>query len=225
MEKDSTTRLKIWDLSLRLWHWAIVALMIFLWYSAEVADDLMEWHMLAGRLTLALILFRIVWGLVGSDTARFSHFLRGPKAVLQELRNLLPGGQLRSSIGHNPAGGWSVLVLLLIITAQGASGLFASDDYFYEGPWVSWASSDWQERLTDFHHLGFNLILAAVVIHLAAIVLHSLRGDHLVGAMITGRRKMPAERAQSSSLKWQSPFVGLVVLLISWLVVFASTSS
>ncbi|BFM05488.1 cytochrome b/b6 domain-containing protein [Halioxenophilus aromaticivorans] len=204
------SKIKAWDLPTRVWHWSIVALIAFLWFSAEIADDLMDWHMMAGRTLLGLLLYRIVWGVMGSETARFSRFVRSPLAALTELKGLA-GGQHTRYIGHNPAGGWFVLVLIALMALQAISGLFVSDGYFYEGPWASSVSGDVQDTMMDIHELGINLIIAAVVIHVLAIVVHSLRGDHLVGAMITGNKKVSTTTADGTPTQWRSPWLALAV--------------
>jgi len=222
MTDTNHRKVKTWDLPTRLWHWTLVGLIVFLWYSAEVADDLVKWHMLAGRTVLALLVFRIIWGLVGSDTARFSHFLRSPRLALAELKGLM-NGNMKRHIGHNPAGGWSVVLLLLLLAMQVGAGLFVSDGYLWEGPFAHMVSSGTQDFMMEVHEIGFNLILAAVAMHILAIVIHSLRGDHLVGAMVTGHKKLPATTSALPPSQWRSPWLGLLLFAVSGGVVFFIT--
>ena len=124
---------KIWDLPTRLFHWSLVAGILFMWFSAEISDSLMDWHMRVGEFLIALILFRIIWGVIGSDSARFSSLLRSPIATLRYAQTL-PSRKPSWHAGHNPLGGWMVIALLLLVLLQASSGLFITDDILLEGP-------------------------------------------------------------------------------------------
>lgn len=226
MDKAQSPAIKIWDISVRLWHWSIVGLIAFLWYSAEIADDLMDLHIQAGRLVLTLVLFRLVWGFIGSDTARFSQFITRPSQAFSELKSLFRPGSPKPYLGHNPAGGWMVIALLVLMALQAISGLFAADDYFmYEGPWASWLSGPWPERITELHHIGFKILQAAILIHILAVVIHAIKGDRLVPAMVTGKKKLSDTTvSEDKQLQWQSPFLALALLVVCWLIVFTATS-
>ena len=102
-------RIKVWDLPVRLFHWSIVALIAAAWVTQEV--NMMDWHVWCGYAILTLLLFRLIWGFVGSDTSRFSAFLRSPMAAVRHLSHFTQRGP-DNEIGHNAAGGWMVLVLL-----------------------------------------------------------------------------------------------------------------
>ena len=178
----------IWDLPTRLFHWLLVAAFATAWLSAELGY--MEVHRWNGYTILTLLGFRLLWGLFGSRHARFRDFLFPPATVLRYLR-----GAPVDYAGHNPAGGWSVLAMLLLLTIQGVTGLFATDEVLFEGPYypaVSEATAAW---LTTWHKFNFNLILALVALHLAAIAYHRwIKGDNLVIAMLTGRHPARAGR-------------------------------
>ena len=120
----AAVRRYVWDVPTRIFHWAVVVLLGFSWWCAET--ERMEWHYKSGLTLCALVLFRIAWGFAGSSTARFARFVRSPKAVWRYLR---PGVDESPalSLGHNPLGGWSVLLLLAVLTIQIVSGLFAVD--------------------------------------------------------------------------------------------------
>jgi cytochrome b len=184
-----TRRLRVWDPWVRLVHWAIVLLLPFSWWTAET--DRWEWHFYSGFTILTLVLFRIAWGFVGSDTARFTRFLKNP---IEGLRHL---GHFRrraaaTEIGHNAAGGWMVLVLLSLLLAQAASGLFADDLIFTRGPLARWAGEAVSDRATSIHLRVFWLIVGAAALHILAIIAYRLlRGQNLVGPMITGDLKLP----------------------------------
>src|ERR1044072_2607966 len=122
---------KIWDAPVRLFHWSLVGLLGFSWWSAETHH--MDWHQYSGLTICALVVFRLWCGLLVSNTARFAKFVRGPRAVWAYLRTSVPDGQ--EPIGHNPAGAWSVILLLAIPTVQGSSGMSGADgDGVESGP-------------------------------------------------------------------------------------------
>lgn len=178
-------RVKIWDGFVRLSHWLMVILLVAMWWTAE--NDYMEWHLRLAPVLGGLVISRILWGVFGSESARFRHFVRGPKAVMAHLKELR-SGHYQASNGHNPAGGWAVVILLLLVLAQFVSGLLASDGFFYAGPLAALVGSDVAEQMVDVHELIFELLVIAVAIHLLAIVLYRLRGIALVGTMIHGYR-------------------------------------
>jgi cytochrome b len=179
----SGDKVRVWDLPVRLFHWALVLLVAALWATHEL--HLMEVHILLGQAMLGLILFRLIWGLIGSSTARFSSFLRGPRGVLAYLR--APGG----AFGHNPLGGWSVAAMLAALGVQVGLGLFASDeDGEHVGPLSHLVSYDDARALAEWHETFFNVLLALIGVHLAAILYYFFaRREDLVTPMITGRRE------------------------------------
>lgn len=172
-------RIYVWDLPTRLFHWLLVGLVVAAYLTATF--DAMHWHRRVGLTLLGLVVFRLVWGFVGSRHARFADFLRGPAAVLAYLRGAWHG------VGHNPLGGWSVLFLLLLPLAMVGSGLFANDDVAFQGPLAGLVDKATSDRLTSLHHLLFNLLLGLIGLHLAAIVFYRLaRGENLVKPMLSG---------------------------------------
>lgn len=185
---SGTAIVRVWDLPTRLFHWSLAGLVAALWASGEFGK--LEVHMQLGQAALALILFRIVWGIVGSRTARFSDFVRGPAAVRAYLLAARRGAV--RSIGHNPLGAYSVLALLALVLLQAGSGLFASDDIMTEGPLTHLVSAGTVSLLSSVHRIGFKLLLAFIILHLAAVAFYRLiKKDDLVGAMITGRKRVP----------------------------------
>lgn len=220
MAKAAT--IKVWDLPIRLWHWSLVALLMFLWYSGEFADDLMQWHLWAGRAILALVLFRIIWGIAGSQTARFSQFIKSPSAILGELKGLA-SGDVNRHLGHNPAGGWFVVAVISLVFLQAFSGLFVTDGYLWEGPWASVVSGDTQDLMMTLHELGIKFILAAVAVHISAIVVHGIRQDHLVGAMFSGRKQPASDYVDHPPTAWRSPWLALAVLCFCSISVYFAT--
>lgn len=201
---------RVWDLPVRLCHWGFVILLPVLWWTAENSE--MRWHMRAGSLLLALVLFRILWGFVGSSTARFAGFVRGPMAVIAYLRSLGKGAS--KVLGHNPAGGWSVLVLLTLLTFQTLSGLFAGDPYDgATGPLNEAVGVMRAGQLTDWHkELGFNLILGFVALHLLAILAYRFGlGDRLIGPMVTGKKPAAAGTSEMAAVPaWRALLCALL---------------
>jgi cytochrome b len=176
----------VWDLPTRLFHWVLATLIAAQYASGEFGWPSMRWHYRCGYATLALVLFRLLWGLFGSQTSRFREFVRGPRATLSYLVALRRGGELRR-VGHNPLGGWSVVAMLASVALQATSGLFASDDVSEEGPLVARASGDMVNLMTRLHAWNRYVLLVLVGLHLAAIVAYTLRGTNLVAPMWSGR--------------------------------------
>ncbi|MBK1725891.1 cytochrome b/b6 domain-containing protein [Halorhodospira neutriphila] len=185
MGVSGTNAVYVWDLWVRLFHWGLAAAMALAWYSAEQGIAWQQVHAWSGYAVIVLLAFRLLWGLFGSETARFSQFLTGPRRVLNYLRHWRHGAS--HSIGHNPIGGWAVVVLLAVPFVQAASGLFATDEILFSGPLNPWVSSSTADALTSLHVQLFDLVLALVIVHVAAIGAYRLfRGDRLVKPMITG---------------------------------------
>jgi cytochrome b len=183
--------IKVWDLPVRLFHWAIVVLIFFSWGTQEL--NYMDWHVRSGCAILTLLLFRVMWGFVGSDTARFTRFLRGPSAAWRHLAHLRRPEPDRE-IGHNAAGGWMVLVMLALIGAQAGTGLFANDDANTEGPLMHLVDKDRSDWLSHIHSVNFKLIEGAIVLHVLAIVWYAfLKRQNLVRPMVTGVKLMPKD--------------------------------
>jgi len=182
-------RMKVWDLPVRVFHWALVALILAAWLSQYL--NRMDIHMWIGEWILALLLFRIVWGFVGSDTARFSRFLQSPWAALRHLAHLRRREPDRE-IGHNAAGGWMVLVMLGLLGLQAGTGLFSNDDSDTEGPLMHLISKDQSDWLSHIHYLNFKAIEAVIVLHVLAIAAYALlKRQNLVRPMVTGTKLMP----------------------------------
>lgn len=179
-------RVKVWDAPTRLFHWLLVILVPLQWWTAE--EEMLEIHIALGLTMLALLVFRLLWGLFGSSTARFARFVKGPRAVLSYL-----GGRAGFVLGHSPLGALSVLALLGLLAVQVGLGLVASDeDGLYSGPLAHLVDPDLSEEATDLHEDMFNVLLAMIGIHVAAILYYWLaRRDNLVKPMLTGAREAP----------------------------------
>jgi cytochrome b len=181
--------IQVWDAPTRLFHWALVVLLCTSWLT--VSQGWMAMHFLSGFCIIALLLFRLAWGFVGSDTSRFSRFLKSPLAALRHLARVHRREPDRE-IGHNAAGGWMVLLMLLLLAVQVATGLCANDDVATEGPLFKYVGKDWSDWLSHVHAVNFTLIQIAVAAHIAAIVAYAVVKRHdLVRPMITGRKYLP----------------------------------
>lgn len=180
-------RVRIWDGPTRIFHWAIVLLIPAMWWTAE--NEQISLHVTLGLVMVALIIFRLIWGVIGSRTARFGSFLKGPRGVMAYLRG---GGT--PSVGHNPLGGWSVVAMLAVLVIQVGLGLFAEDnDGLVAGPLSSLVSAETAETLTERHEFMFNVLLALIGLHLAAVLYYAvIKRRNLVGPMITGNGDAPA---------------------------------
>ena len=179
-------RIVVWDLPTRLFHWALVLALAAAW--TFVWTDKMTWHMYAGYTAATLVVFRVIWGLIGSETARFSRFVRGPGVVRDYLRT---GAQDRP--GHNPLGALSVLALLLLVLTQAGTGLFSNDDNFFDGPWARVVTKDTSDAVVGYHKLNKNVLIGLIVLHLVAVAWYHRRGRNLTRTMVTGRSEAPED--------------------------------
>lgn len=201
----------VWDPAIRLFHWLLVALIAFSWWSGEQHD--LERHRLSGYGILALLVFRVYWGFFGPAPARFSSFVRGPGAVLAYVKSL--GSRHRHHAdGHNPLGGWSVIAMLLAVGAMVAAGLFSSDiDMLYDGPLATYLTFDQSSAAADLHSTIFNVVLALVGLHVVAVLFYLVwKRQNLVLPMLTGRRA----GAEGNAANWRwSPVRALVGVAIA----------
>jgi cytochrome b len=182
------TKTPVWDLPTRLFHWLLVLLVATSFVTVEIGGNAMQHHERSGFTILALLLFRVVWGVLGSAPSRFKTFLKGPAAVLRYAATTLRR-EPECHLTHNPLGGWSVAALLTVLLVQAGTGLFANDDIMTEGPlygWVSKGTSDW---ITEAHQFNAGIIVALVVLHLAAVLFHLIyKRDNLLVPMLTGNK-------------------------------------
>jgi cytochrome b len=206
--------IRVWDAPTRLFHWAIVVLIGASWLSESLGW--MTIHFISGYSIIALLLFRLAWGFVGSETSRFSHFLKSPMAALRHLAHL-HRREPDTGIGHNAAGGWMVLVMLVLLAVQAGTGLCANDDGATEGPLFDYVGKAWSDWLSHVHSISFTLIQIAVVLHILAIMAYAVLKRHdLVRPMITGEKYLPMG-TQGPVLA--RPWLALVVFAIAVVVV------
>jgi cytochrome b len=214
--EPSPRRVRVWDLPTRLFHWLTVALVAIAWLSQR-----MNWtqlHVRAGETLLALVLFRLLWGCWGSETARFTRFLASPLAAWRHLRQLArrePDVQ----VGHNAAGGWMVLLLLALLLVETLSGLYVNNDIADEGPLSEIVPAALANAISAIHAYGWDVLAAAVVLHLCAIAVY---GHNLVGPMVTGTKSLPAaSRAPRRASLWLAALLmGCAALATALLTVY-----
>jgi cytochrome b len=214
--------IRVWDLPLRLFHWLLVLVVVAAIVAQKMGDDAMAWHFRFGYAALTLVLFRILWGVVGSRYARFSDFVKGPSAITAYIKGLRGGtsGAIKP-MGHNPLGALSVLALLAIILIQSATGLFSSDDHHHHGPLAKFLSETWVERISEFHEdVSGTLIYILIGLHLVAIAYYYFfKKENLVKAMITGDRQVEGD-APSANDSWSMRLLALAILIVCGIAVY-----
>ena len=184
----------------------LVILIALSWWSAEYHHD--ELHIWSGIGVLSLLIFRVLWGVFGSSTARFASFVRGPKAVIGYLAGSWRG------IGHNPLGALSVVALLALVSLQVGFGLFASDeDGIMQGPLASRVSIEAGDWAREWHEQLFNPLLALIALHVGAIFFYKLRGKSLLKPMITGRGNVEPGVGPMRAGKWWIALLCLIAAI------------
>jgi len=209
-------RILVWDWAVRLVHWLMVVLVPLLWWTAE--EGYMDWHRTLGLTMFGLVLFRLIWGFIGTWTARFVPMVRGIGSLKSYVGKFRNRGY-NASFGHSPLAVFGVFALLLALVTQVASGLFAVDvDGLESGPLAVLVSFDTGRQMAEVHEFNFNLLAALIGLHITAIaVYHFVLKANLVGPMITGRRSradfaattLPANRMRFF------PMIGAAVLSLA----------
>lgn len=184
---SGSREIRVWDWPLRITHWSFAVLIPFSWWAAE--NSHWSWHKRSGLILLALLTFRIIWGFVGPETARFAQFVRGPAKVLAYIKGEREPGE--KTIGHNPLGAISVVALLSAMLVQVGLGLFAGDPFDGPtGPLNSLAGVTTADLVSESHEVFFYVVVALIIVHLAAIAYYAvLKNNNLVKPMITGKRE------------------------------------
>lgn len=186
---------RIWDLGLRLFHWALVICVVTGWMLGRFGPSIMTLHFYAGYAVIGLIAYRLIWGFVGAPAARFSQFIFGPVATLRYLREFV---KRKPSFwpGHSPMGALSVFALLAVLIFQTTTGLFADpDDFINTGPLASYVTTETAQDMARLHYRGSLAILALVLLHLGAILFYKFwKHENLVRPMITGWKLVRRDR-------------------------------
>lgn len=230
---------KVWDIWVRFFHWFLVAFIALSYVTGEIGGldftvpgtdrfmSNMNVHVLSGITIFGLVVFRIIWGLAGSTTARFSNFIAGPSKTLAYIKTVFKGPSAFFA-GHNPAGGAVVMVILLALLVQAGTGLFSQDDSFFatKGPLVFLVADETSKQVTSIHKLIWEYgLVTLIVLHIAANLFYWLvKKQDLIMAMITGRRKLPDDE-QQPNLSFASTGLGAAiavgVAVLMWLLLNA----
>lgn len=181
-----TVKVKVWDWPTRLFHWSLVLAVSTAIVTGEIGGEWIDWHGRAGFAVLGLVVFRVVWGFVGSVHARFATFFPTPRRILAYVRGAWEG------VGHNPLGALSVLALLSIVAVQVGTGLFANDDIAFEGPLVQFVDKGFSDRMTGWHARIFWGLATLIGLHVASILFYAwVKKHNLVLPMLTGNKQVP----------------------------------
>lgn len=218
----------VWDLPVRLFHWSLVAAVITAFVTHRLGVEYFKWHLWSGYAVIVLVMFRILWGIVGTRHARFSNFVRGPVATLRYLRELRQR-QRKHHAGHNPLGALMVLVLLVALLTQAVLGLFGNDEIFNVGPLYAYISNELSLKLTSLHRQLFYWIAGAIGLHVLAVLIHHVwLRDPLLRAMFTGRKPARSlsefDGIHSSRLGLAAVLVIAVIGALAWIIVSAPTA-
>lgn len=180
----------VWDAPVRLFHWLVVVLVTAAYVTLKL--NWIDWHVRVGETLLALVISRLLWGCFGSETARFRSFVASPAAAVHHLRRLFRR-EPDLQVGHNPAGGWMVLLVLALLLVETLSGLYVNNDIADDGPLSELVPAWLANAISALHGLAWDLLLAAVALHLLAIALYAAaKGHNLLRPMLTGSKLLPA---------------------------------
>lgn len=214
---EGADRVKVWDVPTRCFHWAIVCLVPLSWITAE--NGLVKWHFWSGSLLLTLLIFRLLWGVVGSTTARFSRFVTRPRIAIGYLKSLMKGVEKLSYPGHNPAGGWMVVALITVLGLQVLTGLFANDDVHFIAPLAVLISKELSDRMTELHAVLFDVIVLLVWVHVVAVGFYFfVKCENLINPMFNGH-KDASDVPSGLNLHFTHPLVALLLWALSAAVV------
>ncbi len=211
MHTDEPSRLRpivVWDAPVRLFHWLVVVLVAAAYVTWRL--NWMDWHVRIGEALLALVVFRLLWGFFGSETARFRNFMASPATAFQHLRHAFRR-EPDTQVGHNPAGGWMVLLLLALLLVETLTGLYMNNDIANEGPFTEWMPAPVANAIAALHSILWDVLLAAVVLHVLVIALYAaVKGHNLLRPMLTGSKTLPEDIAAPR----RAPAVRAAILLI-----------
>ncbi len=218
MTKPATDMISapVWDAFVRCFHWSLVSLFAISVASGKVGGEWIVWHMRSGYAILALVVFRLIWGFVGGEYARYTSFLTGPVRGIKFAKGLL-GKAPQHVIGHNPVGGWMVVVLLVLLATQAGLGLFSNDEIATTGPLARYVSDETSLTLMSRHRSIGDVLLILVGVHIAAVLFHVfVKKEGIVRAMLTGKKSLPpALASEAIAARKASLPLGFIVLSIA----------
>ena len=199
---------RVWDLPTRVFHWALALCIVGLFVTGNVGGNAMVWHFRMGLSVLALLLFRLVWGLVGGRWSRFAAFIYSPRSIINYLKGR---GKAEHLVGHTPLGAGSVFGLLAILLTQVSSGLISDDEIAFAGPLTRFVSNTTVNLATNYHkNIGSWIILALVVLHVTAILFYLWRQQNLIKPMLHGDKLLPTV-VPASRDDWATRLAALVI--------------
>lgn len=207
-------KVKVWDICLRLFHWSLAILFVLSAYSAfqDKFGIYADIHFQAGYTILILVAWRIIWGFVGSETARFTGFVKSPAAAIRHLRAMVRGEPYRET-GHSALAGYSILLMLLLLFAQAVMGLFATDGMLFSGPLSSEVAGSVRSSLTTWHKLLGRILIGLVGLHVTVILLYAIvKRANLIWPMITGRA---GHAAAGTTPKLVSAWIGILLFIVA----------
>jgi cytochrome b len=205
---------RVWDVATRVVHWSLVVLMGVSWWTAR--HHRMDLHRYSGYALLAVLMFRLYWGVFGSTTARFAHFVKGPRSIWSYVRSRAR----HASLGHNPLGALSVLILLGLLLGQVVLGLFSVDvDGVESGPLSHWISFETGRVCARLHGTGFDVLKVFIVLHVAAVLFYWVfKRDNLIRPMITGLKGW--HHGSLPQVEFASPWHALLGIALAALLVW-----
>jgi cytochrome b len=207
------SHVKVWDLPTRLFHWTLVGVFVFQFVTGDILDDAMQLHFYGGYVALGLVLFRIIWGFVGSYHARFAHFVYSPATAYEYLRGK---SDTHTYLGHNPLGGYSVLAILAVMLTQAVSGLFMSDDIFMEGPYYGAYSGTLDDTMNFLHHNAVSVMWGLITLHLLAIVYYTFKKKQkLIPAMLHGKKPSTDKTTEAITTPWLAFVIAVLVSTVA----------
>jgi cytochrome b len=193
VSRRADRKVRVWDIPTRLFHWLTAALVLAAYVTLRL--DWMNWHVWIGNAVLVLVVFRLLWGFFGSDTTRFARFVASPRAALAHLAHAFRREPDRQ-VGHNPAGGLMVLLLIALLLGETLSGVYVNNDVANEGPLTEFVPAHIANAITALHWIFWDALLAAVALHVLAIIAYAAaKGQNLLAPMINGSKILPAEIA------------------------------
>jgi cytochrome b len=213
-------KVRVWDLPIRLFHWLTAVLVLAAYVTLRL--DWMKWHVWTGDAVLVLVAFRLLWGFFGSDTTRFARFVASPRAAFAHLAHAFRREPDRQ-VGHNPAGGLMVLVLIALLLGETLSGLYVNDDVANQGPLTEFVPPRIANAITALHWIFWYALLAAVALHVLAIITYAAaKGQNLLMPMITGSKLLPAQATppRMASTMRAALLLGLSAAAVAALAIF-----